>query len=862
MADFSETTIQPDFYAPWPKFGKPFSRQLNESRQNFDSLSPVVRAHGVDPNYTEIRASAVASVEVGETNFHNRYRLWWDKTNSTFRIQSNVGTTNGPSWRDSLIISPSGEIVGDFYVSARMEVKDTSDIAVNVYSTDSIVFNREHFYITPNSAGEPVINFTGTATGGGGGVTAHGALTGLLAPADDHTQYLLASAATDRATFAANWTDLTDSGGTALHTHTHSALAGLAAPADDHTQYLLIDGTRAMTADLNMGGSDLINAHEGVFSDVVKAEAFYVAAGFNITQTGNTALATGARNLTIGVNPVIGVQTNQIQFQSQVNNHLRLTSSDTTASMSLVATAFANSDIQLLASDSITFDIGTSQTEKPMIISNGGVSIKEKITAEAFYYPGGEVVHSVTLTGDDPTVFRKPVLKFNRGDFYVTPDSSGNPIVNLAGSAPIGQVLAVLSADMPNITAATITPLTGLISGGINIGGWTIGDSSITVPAGVSKVKVIAQVDLSGETASGTRNITILKNGTNYRTNLSIDSKLRGGAVGEALTIQATSFILDVVPGDTLGAAITVSSGSITDVFASVAGINRTWLYVEEVRASGGSGQNVTISDGSLPNYIANTINLNPTHFYLTPTSDGPMVNLVDPLDQIIVTDGVNRQEDNVLNFSAAEFYVSTNLRGEPVVNLISPGGGTALTIADEIDPTFTSVSKITFDDFFYLTPDSTGQPKVNYINKYSSILALQVAAQGIANNSNTPLVFESTVYNTGGWSLDTGTGIITVPSGITHIRVTGQCRLNSVSANGRMSLFVTVNGSQTVPPIAGNYHILTGPAGPTNLISSYLMSINAGDLVALNVLHVTTAGTIDTIPASTWFGIEGYDYA
>lgn len=45
----------------------------------------------------------------------------------------------------------------------------------------------------------------------------HDDLTGLAD--DDHAQYLLASAATDRTTFATNWTDLTDGGATTLHSH-------------------------------------------------------------------------------------------------------------------------------------------------------------------------------------------------------------------------------------------------------------------------------------------------------------------------------------------------------------------------------------------------------------------------------------------------------------------------------------------------------------------------------------------------------------------------------------------------------------------------------------------------------------------
>lgn len=83
----------------------------------------------------------------------------------------------------------------------------------------------------------------------------HGTLAGL--GDDDHSIYLLASAATSRAAFASNWTDLTDAGATTLHKHDHGGQDGLT--DDDHSQYLLaVDvGGRAT---FNSNWTDLTDA--------------------------------------------------------------------------------------------------------------------------------------------------------------------------------------------------------------------------------------------------------------------------------------------------------------------------------------------------------------------------------------------------------------------------------------------------------------------------------------------------------------------------------------------------------------------------------------------------------------------------
>lgn len=91
----------------------------------------------------------------------------------------------------------------------------------------------------PKLQQERIIDTRRTVTRGeviniiGGSTTAdHGALAGL--GDDDHAQYLLASSVTSRVAFAANWTDLTDSGATTLHSH-GAQIATVATKSGDYT---------------------------------------------------------------------------------------------------------------------------------------------------------------------------------------------------------------------------------------------------------------------------------------------------------------------------------------------------------------------------------------------------------------------------------------------------------------------------------------------------------------------------------------------------------------------------------------------------------------------------------------------------
>lgn len=143
-----------------------------------------------------------------------------------------------------------------------------TDIHVNVFGAAPILPSVNSLVdggtVTVRTLNSPLLVQVGI-TGGGAGITDHGALTGL--EDDDHPQYILG----DRA----SWTDLTDGGATTLHTHTgggttdHEDLGGLLGGfTNEHyhlssTDYNLLTGTAflpssdvdtdtAMTADSDL----------------------------------------------------------------------------------------------------------------------------------------------------------------------------------------------------------------------------------------------------------------------------------------------------------------------------------------------------------------------------------------------------------------------------------------------------------------------------------------------------------------------------------------------------------------------------------------------------------------------------------
>lgn len=198
-----------DFYAVWPKVGVNFSKQLEESRDNTASLAPIVKGAYVDADPNNMKGGNLAGWEFGEEEFHNKFRIFWDKRVDEFQFQCNVGTEANPVWENAfyincvednvvfehdVVIAGDLSVEGDFYGGGGgggglSSITVTDTFGAMSYSTDKITFHRDDFYITPDSTGKPVISKT-TGLAGSGTITSGsnlGAGEGVFAQASGPT---------------------------------------------------------------------------------------------------------------------------------------------------------------------------------------------------------------------------------------------------------------------------------------------------------------------------------------------------------------------------------------------------------------------------------------------------------------------------------------------------------------------------------------------------------------------------------------------------------------------------------------------------------------------------------------------------
>ena len=803
----SDTKLYP-FYYPWPNLGVKLSRQWDKLRDNTEKEAPLIRAAYVDAQPSSANEPGehdLSGWAIGERDFRNKFRIYYDKSADRFSIQYNSGTEDVEIWNDYLSIRQvDGRVtvhgyggldttVGGFYtpLSRNLAVSGTftpestewvwehslntkpilwntfnledksiipqsvdvsnpniayfyfsqayagraiavAEVArgdgirvtdgTNNYTQSTILsFNYGQFYISHGLEGYPTINLQP----GAAGASDHGALTGLSD--DDHSQYLLASDATDRATFAANWLDLTDGGATTLHSHAagatdHGTLTGLS--DDDHTQYSLADGTRAFTGTVE-GIAPTADAHltTKAYVDTRFADFYRNAVGSDhggltgLTDDDHSQylLASDATNrATFAANWTDLTDGGATTLHSHAAaDHGTLSGlSDDDHPQYLLRTetppgfygvwffetdntppGFHNDTIYF---DSESFYLHPNSVGKPVLSFRGATGV------------GGGVTDHGALTGladnDHPQYllktqtppgfygvnfretdggpdFKNDTIYFDSSSFYLHPNSVGKPVLSFRGASGGGAGVSDHGA------------LTGLADDDHSQYILADGTRAFTGPVTLP----------SGSVGSPALNIGEAGTGVYLPASGNLDLALTGGFIGA----RVTAFGLQTPDGIASNPSHTFINDTDTGLFlkgANVLGISARGVeqgYLDEnglrihneIRAANfylTSGGELVNDHGALTGLADND---HPQYLLRTEASPGFYgVNFRE-------TDGGPDFKNDTIYFNSSSFYLTSNSLGKPIVNFRgSAGTGTALTVKDiDGNPTVSNVSTIQF---------------------------------------------------------------------------------------------------------------------------------------------------------------------
>jgi hypothetical protein len=154
---------------------------------------------------------------------------------------------------------------------------------------------------------------------------------------------------------------------------------------------------------------------------------------------------------------------------------------------------------------------------------------------------------------------------------------------------------------------------------------------------------------------------------------------------------------------------------------------------------------------------------------------------------------------------------------------------------------------------------NTTGASELNWMSVEVLAAGLQYAlvyksgTQALSANTNTVLTFDSEVADVGGWHDNvTNNSRLTVPSGVTLVRITGNFA-NTAGQTGDAIINCTKNGAVFAGGFQRDCSVSTG-IDLLNAVSAVLV-VTSGDYFEL--LALTTQASTVTADENTWFSIE-----
>jgi hypothetical protein len=148
----------------------------------------------------------------------------------------------------------------------------------------------------------------------------------------------------------------------------------------------------------------------------------------------------------------------------------------------------------------------------------------------------------------------------------------------------------------------------------------------------------------------------------------------------------------------------------------------------------------------------------------------------------------------------------------------------------------------------------------IEAIENFSGAMAKKAADQTTANYSaNAVITWDTDALDVGGWH-DTGsnTSRLTVPSGVTYVRVTACVGVTSLAANADTYAWIEKNGDNNAATRHVNLPVMLQDSGGAeayiNLVSGPL-AVSAGDWFEVRLL--TSGDASVTVEDHSWFAIE-----
>ena len=143
----------------------------------------------------------------------------------------------------------------------------------------------------------------------------------------------------------------------------------------------------------------------------------------------------------------------------------------------------------------------------------------------------------------------------------------------------------------------------------------------------------------------------------------------------------------------------------------------------------------------------------------------------------------------------------------------------------------------------------------------WSRALVGKQFVQAILNNTSTDMILQIVDYDDGGWFGTTGDTFLTVPTGVTRVRMHSNVNWDAEAGTIRVMSFTQEgsgflgSSSDLSPPTVVTTQDIKGISSPT-------VDCTAGDKFRVNVLQ-TSGSTVNILVGNnTYFGIEAVEFA